>query len=105
MGLLANTSKSNLLRKGPDVYLAFTHPAAKLHVTRRKKKCSASFLFKLASVSFCILWTKQRPHIGDKKKKRNQGGTRFTPVLHRNHTWTLRCCQHKKVESQSAESV
>lgn len=54
MGLLANTSKSNLLRKGPDVYSAFTHPAAKLHVTRKKKKkkCSASFLFKLGSVPF-----------------------------------------------------
>lgn len=46
MGPLANASKSNLPREGPDIYSAITHPAAKLHITRKR---SASFLFKLAA--------------------------------------------------------
>lgn len=40
MGLLAKTSKSNLLHAGVDIYSAIKHPAADLHIAR---KCSTSF--------------------------------------------------------------
>lgn len=60
MGLLAKTSKSNLLWAGADIYSAIKHPAADLHIAW---KCSTSFQLKLP-VAFCKhKYKKTCPHI------------------------------------------